>query len=89
MATDSKKKLESSKAKTDHLGSGPGAKAEQTKAVEPTFTPEQRQILGEVYRLILSWRREQKMATALASSDGDSDMLPATSSQPAPVEVEA
>ena len=25
----------------------------------PPFTPEQRQILGNVYRLILSWRRER------------------------------
>ena len=26
----------------------------------PTFTPEQRRILGQVYNLILSWRNEKK-----------------------------
>ena len=42
----------------------------QNQSDPSPFTPEQRQILGKVYRLILGWRRERlmkaKRSTALA-----------------------
>ena len=44
------------------------------------FTPEQREILGQVYTLILSWRRERlkmegnKQATSPASGTSDTTL---------------
>jgi hypothetical protein len=39
------------------------------------FTAEQRQILGNVYQLILSWRRERLMKTTPQSALNSSSML--------------
>ena len=33
----------------------------------PTFTPEQRRILGQVYNLILSWRSEIRESETISS----------------------
>ena len=33
----------------------------------PTFTPEQRRILGQVYNLILSWRSEKRKLETTSS----------------------
>ena len=36
-------------------------------ALPPPFTPEQCQILGDVYSLILSWRKEDKKTDSINS----------------------
>jgi hypothetical protein len=33
----------------------------------PTFTPEQRRMLGQVYNLILSWRNEKRKLETISS----------------------
>lgn len=40
------------------------------------FTAEQRQILGNVYQLILSWRRERLIKTATPVGPTPSNLLP-------------
>jgi hypothetical protein len=61
-----------------------GAEANQTKS---SFTPEQCRLLGEAYRLILSWRVEPEMQPKPVISDGD--QVSATPSRDVAVEVEA
>ena len=41
------------------------------------FTPEQRQILGNVYRLILGWRRERLMKAKQSVTPAAPILLPA------------
>lgn len=61
-----------------------GVKANQTK---PSFTPEQCRLLGDAYRLILSWRLEPKMQPEAVISN--SDQVSATLGHDIAVEVEA
>ena len=46
-----------------------------TSAASP-FTPEQKQILGNVYRLILGWRRERLMKSKQAPTSVSPALLP-------------
>ncbi len=41
----------------------------------PTFTAEQRRILGQVYNLILSWRTEKKKAESSASRTTENNVV--------------
>lgn len=43
---------------------------------EAVLTPEQRRRLGQVYRLILSWRRERKNNTEKASQHESTEVEP-------------
>lgn len=61
-----------------------GAEANPTKSI---FTPEQCRLLGEAYRLILSWRLEPKMQSEHVISN--SDKASATPSRDVAVKVEA
>ncbi len=61
----------------------------QTKPYEPVLSPEQRRILGQVYQLILGWRRERMMKTGLVITVGDTNVVSTTPVPVGAVEVEA
>lgn len=93
MAKDTKRKIQRSKEQENNRTSvSPQVEQElrvhQTNPQSPVFTPEQRLILGRVYQLILSWRRERKAKEGrVPATNGNS--IPQPASQMVPVEVEA
>ena len=76
MATNSNKK----NATAEHEG----LDDIQTKPYEPILSPEQRRILGQVYQLILGWRRERMGRTMPAITSGETNVVPVVA-----MEVEA
>ena len=68
----------------ENQGLQKGVADQQTKS---RFTPEQCRLLGEIYRLILSWRLEPKMQPEPVISN--SDQVSVTPSCDIAVEVEA
>ena len=62
-------------AETDSITEQKPADLSAISAASP-FTPEQKQILGNVYRLILGWRRERLMKSKHASTSISPALLP-------------
>lgn len=81
MATNSNKK----NATAEHEG----LDDIQTKPYEPILSPEQRRILGQVYQLILGWRRERLMKTGHVNAVSDTNRVSVPSGPIVAVEVEA
>ena len=46
-----------------------GLQEAEAEPTGPVFTAEQRRILGQVYQMILGWRRERLMRTELSIAD--------------------
>jgi hypothetical protein len=89
MAKDFKKQIHQSKSPAGEFQQQQDTEGNSSNSNKTSFTPEQRQMLGAVYQLILSWRREPKPAEAqiVSISSGGTDGT--TLQQVMPVEVEA
>ena len=48
-----------------------GLQEAEADPTRPVLTPELRRILGQVYQMILGWRRERKMRMELGIADHD------------------
>jgi hypothetical protein len=83
MANDIQKKVLQSKVQAGEIQQRQDVEGNLPTLEQPIFTTEQRRILGQVYTLILSWRRERRKSVA-PTSISSTALIPVV-----PIEVEA
>ncbi|MCC6986387.1 MAG: hypothetical protein IT309_08160 [Anaerolineales bacterium] len=76
MASNSSKKSKPVLEKENHSGADQTTENRLADSNDSPFTAEQRQILGNVYQLILGWRRERLMKAAVPMVMTPSNSLP-------------